>query len=339
MKHPATMPLAYFSPSFSLPCRALLGGLCLLAGAVVPGPARAESLLAYDQNGTIYTASAFDGRNVHKICRGDNPCISNDGRFLTYTRQGALPAKDKHPGQQGAAPRSIIVRELASGKETTLPANSATQVFGAIWSADDAWIAFNLLDGHSWQVAVVHPDGTALHTLTSKLDPKGDGYYLAGWNQHDGGVLAQNLETMAQIDPEKGDVAWQRPVKELTGEDGASSDLRCTISADGKLLVATRYVEDDEFDGLDGPSSYLVLKDLPDGKPRRATPEKFDVATPWLESGGETVLLRGFTQRDITPVKNSDGVKLKTRIYRYNVRSGKLIPLTKDGEFPSASRG
>lgn len=339
MKHSTSMNIASSRPVFPHPRRALLGGLCLLAGVVLPGSARAESLLAYHQDGTIYTASALDGKNPKKICRGDDPCISDDGRFLTFTRNGALPAKDKRTGQQGAAPRSIIVRELATGKETTLPANGATQVYGAMWSADDTWIAFNHLDKKSWQVAVVHPDGTALHTLTGKLDTKGEGYYLAGWNQHDGGVLVQNLETMAQIDPAKGEVSWQRPVKELTGEDGASSDMRCTISADGKLLVATRYVEDDEFDNLDGPSSYLVLKDFPDGKPRRATPEKFDVATPWLESGGETVLLRGFTQRDITPVRNSDGVRLKTRIYRYNIPSGKLTPLMKQGEYPSASRG
>ncbi len=320
-------------------CRhAFLGGLCLL-GAAVPGLARAEALLAYDHDGTIYTASALDGKNPQKICRGDNPCISNDGRFLTYTRNGTPPAKDKRTRQQDAAPRAIIVREIAGGKETVLPADGAAQAYGAIWSADDRWIAFNRYDGKSWQVAVVHPDGTALHTLTDKLTPKGDGYYLAGWNRHDGGVLAQNLETMAQINPETGDVAWQKPVKELTGEDGAASDMRCTISADGKLLVATRYVEDDEFKNLDGPSSYLVLADFPGGKPRRVTPVKFDVATPWLESNGESVLLRGFTQKDLTPVKGSDGVKLKTRIYRYDIRSGTLTPVTKDGEYPSSSRG
>ena len=313
----------------------LLGLLCLTAAVT----ARAEAVIAYAKEGAIYTASAKDGKNAKKVCRGDDPCISNDGRFIVYTRSSAPPAKPKRGVEQEASTRAIIVRELASGKETVMPADGAAQAYGAFWSPDDLWIAFNVYDGKSWEVAAIHPDGTGFHVLTGKLDPERKGFYLAGWNLHDRAVLAQNLDQMAQLDPVTGDVAWQRPVKELTGEEGGSSDVRCTISADGALLVSTRYVEKDEFKNLDGPSSYLVLTDLPGGKPRRATPPKFDASKPWLDLTGESVLLRGFGEKDVTTTKVGDGVKLKTRIYRYDIRSGKLTPLTQDGESPSASRG
>lgn len=316
---------------------ALCGSLSLLVAAL-PGRVHGESLLAYSRGDTIYTASARDGKNLKKICRGEEPCISSDGRFLAYTRYGALPPKDQRTGQQGAAPRSIIVRELAGGKETVLPVGDATQVYGAIWSADDTWIAFNLGDGKSEQIAVAHPDGSALRTLTDKLNSKNDEYSLMGWNRHDGGVLVRNMETLVQLNPETGDVAWRRPIKEVTGEEGASSCTCCTISADGKLFLATREVDKDEFNNLDGPSAYLVLADFPGGKPRRVTPVKFDVTTPWLESSGGSVLLRGFREKDVTVPRAGDNVKLKTRIYRYDIRTGALTPVTKDGDCPSASR-
>ncbi|MBV9656560.1 MAG: hypothetical protein JO295_00480 [Verrucomicrobia bacterium] len=300
--------------------------LLLLTSAA---PARAEALIAYSKDGAIYTASAADGKGAKKICRGDDPCISNDGRFIAYTRNNSGKVST----------RSIVVRDMASGQEATLPVAGAEQVFGALWSPDDQWIAFNALTAKSWQVAVSHPDGSGFHTLTDKLDAKGSGYYLAGWNLHDNAVLAQNLDTLAQLDPATSEVAWQRPVKEINGEESAASDLRCTISGDGRFVVSTRYVDSDEFKNLDGPSSYLVLTDFPSGTPRRVTPPKFDAHTPWLDPNGETVLLRGFGEKDITRVKGSDGVKLKMRIYRFDVRTSKLTPLIEGGESPSASRG
>jgi hypothetical protein len=304
--------------------------------------ARAEVTIAYTKDRAIYTASA-DGKNAKKICRGDDPCISNDGRFLVYTRNNTAPAaaKPKHGYGDSTedSTRSLVVRELAGGKEITLPAGGASQVYGARWSPDDRWIAFNVLTAKDWQVAVVHADGTDYRVLTDKLDPQTHGYYLAGWNYHDSAILVQNLEVMFQIDPNKGGTMWRRPVKEVTGEDGPSSDMHCTISTDGKRLVTTHYIVYDEFTNLDGPSSYLTLADFPGGTPKRVTPMKFDVATPFLDLAGETVLLRGFGAKDVTTIKGSDGVKLKLRIYRFDISSGKLTPLIEGGESPTASQG
>ncbi len=314
--------------------------LLLCAGLVVISTGRGEALLAYSHGEAIYTARAADGQGAKRVCAGNDPCISNDGRFLAYTRTDHAPAKAKHrASDDSAAPRVIILRDLASGKETPLPSGGAQQVYGALWSPDDAWIACNVLTGKNWQVAVVHPDGSGFRVISEKLDSKSEGYFLAGWNLHDKAVLVENLNTLAQLDPATGGVAWQRPVKGLTGEESCDSGLRCMISADGKLLVSTRSVDDDEFTNLDGPSAYLVLTDFPDGKPRRVTPKKFDAAMPWLDATGTTIYLRGFGERDVQTVKGTDGVKLKTRIYRYDVPSGKLTPLVEGGETPSVSRG
>ena len=236
--------------------------LCLLFALAPVSAAFAESIIAFAKGESICTATA-DGKNVKVVVRnGADPCISGDGRLLVYTAS---------QGGEKNFTRSLRVRDLASGKEITLPANGAQQVYGGLFSPDDQWIAFNTLL-KQWQVAVVHPDGSGLRVLTGK-EKDDNGTFLAGWNCHDNAVLAQDLSTMQQIAPD-GKVAWTKPAKEVLGADSTGSDQRCTITADGKLLVTIGQVEKDEFSNLDGPSSFLVVKEMPDGAPKRVTPKQ-----------------------------------------------------------------
>jgi TolB protein len=295
--------------------------------------ARAERTIAFAKNGTIYTAS-LDGKKTKKICEGADPCISPSGRCIVYTWTTEVKPTRNKPHQASGAPftRSLRLRELATGKEQTLPTGEARQVYGASWSRDGQWIAFNLLL-KEWQVAVIKPDGSGLKVLT-----KGErGHYLAGWNYKDNQLLVQNLEDMTQISP-AGEVAWKKPVKEVIGQDSPSSALQCTISADGGFLVAAHSVLADEFANLDGPSFYLVLVRPPGGEVKRVTPKAFDVSAPWLDPAGEFVLFRGFEQKDVTPIKNSDGVDLKVRLYRFDLKTEQMTPLIEGGEQPSASQ-
>ena len=302
----------------------------LLACAV--GAAHAESILVFEKKDAVYTASA-DGRNPKKICAGNHPNISPDGRFVVYTVTTKEPAK-----KDGGAPfsRALRVRELATGSDHVLPTADAKQVDAAQWSPDGRWIAFEILQEH-WQVAVIKPDGSGLHILTDKLEnPRGNDHFLAGWNLQQNALLAEDLTTLTQISP-AGEVAWRKPLDAAIGGDATGSDMHCTISADGKTLVTTHQAVDDEFKNLDGPSAYLVSLPLPDGKAERLTPKVFDVYSPWVDPKGEFVLFRGFGQKDVTTSKHSDGVKLSYRIYRFNLRTKAMVPLVEGGDYPSMS--
>ena len=297
--------------------------------AVAATGLHAQSIIAFTKGDAICTATA-DGKNVRTVLRhGADPCISADGRFLVYTAS-------KGPDGPGFT-RSLRVRELATGKEHPLPANGAEQVYGALWSPDDEWIAFNVLL-KQWQVAVVRPDGRDLRVLTGMEAGKKDhGTYLAGWNFHDHAVLAQDLTDVSQISP-SGEVAWKKPAREVLGADSTGSDQRCTISRDGTLLITAHQVETDEFNNLDGPSSYLVAVHPPGHAAKRLTPQKFCVSYPWLAASGRYVLFRGFWEKDVKPIKGSDGVKLSERVYRMDLATGKMTPLIEGADNPSASR-
>ncbi len=302
----------------------------LLVFLLIPQTIHAEAVLAYVKGRVIYTARAADGQHEQKICVGGSPCISHDGRFLAYTRTNGAPGN--------SSTRTVVVRELANGKETDLPTGTGRQVFGALWSPDDSWVAYNALGNESWQVAVAHPDGTAFHLLTDKLDAHDVGYFLAGWNLHDGAVLAQNCRLATQLDPATGKVAWTRSVTQLTGGQSASSDTRFTVAVDGQRLIYTRPVDKEEIRHLTDPSCCLVLADLTTGTARRLTPEKFGVLAPYVSTDGESIFLCGFGPQDVRPRRGGDGVDVKPRLYRFDLGSGKLKPLVEGGEEPSVSR-
>ena len=301
---------------------------------IAPDFARAAPLLALRQKRSDLPF-AHAGRKKREKNRGSAMTLAfpMTGAFW-FTRGPAShpPGQSIHVATRVPARGSSCCANSPPARRRFCPPGGAQQAYGALWSPDDDWVAFNALIGKSWEVAAIHPDGTAFRVLTAQSDPKAEEYSLAGWNLHDKAILAQNLAVMVQIDPETSKVAWQRPVKELTGEEEPAGALRCTISADGKFLLATRYVETDEFKNLDGPSSYLVWADIPGGAPRRLTPSKFDAAEPWLDPGGGFVLLRGFGERDVKTT-SSDGLKSKTRIYRCELPSGKLTPLIEGRQF------
>jgi TolB protein len=313
-------------------------GLIISGAGILIG--RAEPTIAFSKEESIYTASA-DGENVKKICDGSDPCISPDGRFIVYTKTtDRTPPKPKDAEDDGSGAsftRSLCLRELATGQERTLPTGKAQQVYGGLWSSDGQWIAFNLLL-KGWQVAVVKPDGTELRVLTEKLTPKEDNdFFLAGWNYRQQQVLVQDLETMAQISP-TGTVTWKKTVKEVIGADSPGSYLRCTISSDGGTLIANHQVLTDEFKNLDGPSSFLVLVRPPGGKVKRVTRKRFDVASPWLDPAGQFILFRGFAENDVVPLKEPGSIRLKVRIYRFDMRTELMAPLIEGGDTPSMSQ-
>ncbi len=308
--------------------------LWLLAIGLLAAPAaRAEPRLAYVKGRMIYTARAADGRDQRPVCAGGSPCISHDGRCVAYTRDDGAPGIN--------ATRTIVVRDLASGRETDLPNDTRRQVFAALWSPDDAWIAYNALGDAGWQVAVAHPDGGAFHRLTDKLPNHDRGYFLAGWNLHDGAVLAHDGQVAVQLDPDTGGLAWTRPVGQFTDDLSAGSETRFTVSADGRQVIYVHSADEKELPDLALLSTspyYLVIADFLGGKARRVTPERFTVFSFYVGADGASVFLSGVHARDVRPRRSGDGLDMKERLYRCDLRSGRLTLLAADGEELSVSR-
>ena len=309
---------------FTLGCWLLL--TCLLA----PPVAYAEPRLAYVRDNIIYTARASDGRDERRVCPGERPCLSHDGRRLTYLHLNGPPGTNPLPTS------TVVVRDLAGGAQTDLPAalGPRQDANEASWSPDDLWIACTVLTVESWQVAAVHPDGSGFHLLTDGLDGHERGYFLAGWNQHDGALLAHNGKTVVQLDPATGSVAWTRPLADLIGASTAAEGVASfTISADGRQLIYARDTDEQEIPDLgvlSMMSSCLAVADFPaTGTFRRVTPKGFTVSGPCVSPDGASVYLSGVRARDIHPYRRRgiDGLDMKQRLYRYDLGTGKLTPL------------
>ena len=308
-----------------------------LLGLFAPLVARAEPRLAYVKSRTIYTARARDGKGEKRVCKGLYPCISHDGRFVAYLRDGGPARFDP-----ATSTRTVVVRDLASGQEVDLPNGPHHQAGDARWSPDDTWVDYSAEAEKGWQVAAAHPDGSGFHFLTDTLPNPETGYFMAGWNLHDSAVLVHNYQVALQLDPATGQAAWTRLLSQLTGEEHGSSAAQYTISVDGRL-ISTRPTETPEIPALMTNMScdYLMVADLADVKPQRLTPKRFAVLDPYVSTDGRSVYLVGIRGREVKVKRggdDGDNLDVKQRVYRYDLPTGKLTPLVEEGAYPSVSR-
>lgn len=229
----------------------------------------------------------------------------------------------------------MVLRDLASGKETDLPSPGPHPDAGpASWSPDDTWVVYGVSTEAAGQVAAVHPDGSGFHLLTEGLDGDGGGYGVAGWNLHDGALLVANRQTTVQLDPATGAVAWKRPLVDLVGAFTAGAEpASFTISPDGRQLIYARDTDEQEIPALGDMaemSNCLVVADFPTtGTWRRVTPKAFAVGSVCVSLDGTSVYLEGTPARDMHPFvrRGWDGLHTKPRLYRYDLATGKLTPL------------
>jgi WD40-like Beta Propeller Repeat len=202
----------------------------VLAGAVsVSADGRTVYFAARHGNGcegTIESIPAAGGR-VAVIAPGVLPAISPDGTRVAFVR---MPDGCGHLGSAAASPE-VVVRDLAGGGETVLPAAPDPASAGAVpelsWSPD----------GKRLLVAVARSKGTGSWVL-AQVDPATARYYL----------------------PSAGSGASVVPV---TGPDAAHSYYRGGAFLPGGDLFVNRICC---TDGVHGESSNLLWEIDPSGR-------------------------------------------------------------------------
>jgi hypothetical protein len=227
----------------------------VLAGAVSVSPDGRTVYFAarHGCEGTIESVPAAGGR-VSVIAPGVLPAVSPDGTRVAFVR---MPSGCGHAGSAAASP-AVVVRDLAGGGETVLPAAPRPASAGAVpelsWSPD----------GKRLLVAVGRSKGSVSWVL-AQVDPATARYYLPSAGSGASAVpvtgpdAARSYYRGGVFLPD-GDLFVNR-ICCTDGASGAPSNLLWEVDPSGRFVhqVAIGW-QDRDHTSLDGdPSGHWLL--------------------------------------------------------------------------------
>jgi len=212
---------------------------------------------AYMNKKGICVYSIADKKEYLIVSKGENPCISPDGKKLAYT------ALDQNGG------RFIAVIDLNTKKKTILNTNS-NNCYGPVWSPNGNYIAYNVFDSQksNWLIAVIDAGNTEPVVLTRQLEQS----YMPTWTYDNKNVVVQNMEKVFVFDL-SGNLVKDYKVSDMTKDLGPTSSDRFIFTKDNKKIVFSSSV--DEPGGKDGPPSAVFIYDIDSNSTLRLSPKGY----------------------------------------------------------------
>jgi len=111
--------------------------------------------------------------------KGQDPCISPDGRKLAFTWSNK------------AGDRFIAVIDLATNKKAIFNTHN-NNCYGPVWSPNGKYIAYNAfnVEKSDWSIAIIDSGNTSTKLLTASLQQS----FSPTWTSDSQNVVVQNME-------------------------------------------------------------------------------------------------------------------------------------------------
>jgi len=217
-----------------------------------------------------------------EVVRGvSDPCLSPDGTKLAYT------ANTKDGG------RILKVIDINTKVKIILNTNS-NNCYGAVWSPDGKYIAYNVFDAakSKWSIAVIDAANTMQpNVLTGQLEQS----YMPTWLADSKSVVVQNMDNVFVFDL-SGNISATYKISDiargapgLDNNTGPSSADRFVFTADGSKIVFSSEV--DEPGGQDGPPNGVFVYDVSSRSTLRLSPKGYFAGGVFIK--GNKVLFTG----------------------------------------------
>ncbi len=207
-----------------------------------------------------------------KVCfeQATDPCLSPDGKKLSYTKQS---------GTSSHYSRSIILADLETGTQTPLKVNN-NNYYGAVWSPDGNYIAFNLFDNNEWHIGIINSDNTGLLNLRS---PAGNGLFAPAWSSDGQQIITHDLTSIYTFNL-AGEHEETFNIKRLIGDKYfISSASRFQFSDDQNRLIFNAAI-DETIPGIDEPTEAIFSYSFVSKKCKRLTPRGMSCFDLWLDA-------------------------------------------------------
>jgi len=279
--------------------------------------------IAFSVENSIFLTD-LQGAAPQKIAQGYDPEISPRGdmvAFTFYTQKGD---------------RMIAVIPLSEGKEpgkmhlfSSIPGKNS---YGPRWSPDGSALLFNhwVEEQGDWVLGLITLQDETFRILA----PEQGGLYSPFWSARGTSVFAQDLDSIYQIDVERGVVMGKMPLFSVLGETMASSAAHFAVSPDGSKWLFDAEIEGTpEWQKLDIPLlSAIFLYTPEDGKTRRITNNSICALHPAWLPGGEGFIFSGYTPEEAAREN------FPFSIFRQSLQNSPPELLLSRGDSPSSVR-
>ncbi|HZY39183.1 MAG TPA: hypothetical protein VFE53_21150 [Mucilaginibacter sp.] len=189
--------------------------------------------------------------------KGQDPCISPDGKKLAFTSSNK------------AGDRFIAVTDLATKKKTIFNTHN-NNCYGPVWSPNGKYIAYNAFDAQKskWSIAIIDSGNRAVKILTASLEQS----YSPSWTSDSKNVVVQNMEKVFVLDI-AGNVIKTYNLGNIPMDFGAASSDRFIFTDDYKKIVFTSEVNEDAGD--EGPPIAVFIYDIAQKSTMRLSPKGY----------------------------------------------------------------
>ncbi|HNP98743.1 MAG TPA: hypothetical protein PKK99_06790 [Bacteroidia bacterium] len=258
--------------------------------------------MVFQRDTVIYSKSGHDTEK--QILVGYDPRISPDGKRLTFI---------KYSGEA----REIFLIDLGTMKETRLKVES-DNFYGAVWSPDGKYIAFNIWDDGDWAIGVIKSDNTGFRKII------GHDLYNPTWSPDSKSIIAHSGIDIFEFDL-TGTEIQKINVRKTFGEGiSLSSANRFWISKNKSSFFFNAGVAEG-MEGVEGPVYAVMYFNMRTKESVRISPAKMYASDLYMIGENELVF------------SGSKEKERQSNIYSYDFERRKLTLIIENGTTPSGS--
>ena len=275
------------------------------------------------QRGDGIWISDINGQDQRFICKGYDPDISPDGKYIAFTQY-------EYFGKFYNLNRHIAIYEIESRKVTILKSIPSNNNFGPTWSPTGDKIAFSSFINNIWGIGIINRNNTEYHSLTETLAVH---TYSPTWTSQGRYIVSHGDGNIYTLDVNGGTIG-KTPYKKIVRNYGVSSVTAFTFSQDKKYFLFDADVIGESMRGLHEPPGAIFVHNTSSGITNRVTPGGICGLYPSWYSNGK-IIFSGFKENDIPQTAGSSGIA--TRIYTIDITGNGIKALIENASDPSIS--
>jgi Tol biopolymer transport system component len=266
--------------------------------------------LVFYRNDSIFFYD-YQTNKINFIIEGSQPCLSNDGRKIAYTKTQIDTLTQK-------LIRRIMIFDLISNQSFSLNIDSQNH-YNPMWSSSGKFLIFSIYYHNKWEIGIIGAENINFKILSDEISQN---VFSPSWGRDDNTIVFHDMYKIYLVTRD-GIVKHTYDIGQIDNNELAiSSSSKFLVSTESDLIVfdATYRSEDIVYD----PETPIFIYDITKKNYRRITPPNTSCTNLFLMNNNK-LLFSG--KESGTDVWN---------IYEISIEGGGLRLLIRDAMSPSS---